>query len=82
MTFEIGDIVTLKSGGPKMTVWAVREDSVIDVEWFAGDLLQRDAFAPAELIASAADNPRFVTPDTFTVSNDFMAVTWSTDAKA
>ena len=31
---NIGDIVTLKSGGPKMTVTGIREANWIDCTWF------------------------------------------------
>jgi uncharacterized protein YodC (DUF2158 family) len=33
MTYKIGDVVQLKSGGPKMTVAKVLED-IITVGWF------------------------------------------------
>lgn len=42
VTFEIGDVVRLKSGGPRMTVTQVRGDSAIECSWYtsvdAGDL--------------------------------------------
>jgi uncharacterized protein YodC (DUF2158 family) len=48
--FKIGDVVVLRSGGPRMTVWGASEGcGIINTNWFAGDLLQRDAFAEAEL---------------------------------
>lgn len=34
--FKIGDIVQLKSGGPKMTVTHVLEE-VVNTAWFAGN---------------------------------------------
>ncbi len=58
--FEIGDIVRLKSGGPKMTVYAVSSaTSLFDLvwpdpkkyycEWFAWGTLQHEYFGPGEL---------------------------------
>ena len=35
MTFEIGDVVTLKSGGPSMTIDGVMENGVRCI-WFNG----------------------------------------------
>jgi len=44
--FPVGTIVWLKSGGPPLTVtdFGGRTDDVVAVEWFAGDVLRRDAF--------------------------------------
>ena len=44
--YPVGTIVFLKSGGPPMTVDDVRDhtDGIIAVQWFAGDILRRDAF--------------------------------------
>lgn len=40
-TFEIGDIVTLLTGGPHMTVLGVCDDcGNTDVAWFDGDSLE------------------------------------------
>ena len=41
--FKIGDIVLLKSGGPKMTVTAVLE-KVVHTAWFAGSKKETGAF--------------------------------------
>lgn len=41
---QIGSIVRLRSGGPRMTVDAVRTDGVVEVLWFADSSLCRDAF--------------------------------------
>ena len=52
---NIGDVVILKSGGPKMTVQKVREDKLVDCVWFfkAADGAwvgpHKAAFAPEEL---------------------------------
>ena len=54
-TFKIGDIVHLNSGGPRLTVWGVRPDGginnggLVDVSWFDGRDLKRDAFSPEEI---------------------------------
>jgi len=41
--FKIGDIVQLKSGGPKMTVTQVLE-RVVHTAWFAGSKKEAGAF--------------------------------------
>ena len=41
--FKIGDIVQLKSGGPKMTVTQVLE-RVVHTAWFAGSKKESGAF--------------------------------------
>ena len=41
--FKIGDIVQLKSGGPKMTVTQVLE-SVVHTAWFAGSKKEAGGF--------------------------------------
>ncbi|MBB4063670.1 YodC family protein [Gellertiella hungarica] len=52
MAIKIGDIVQLKSGGPKMTVILITGDTV-HTSWFAGQknekaMFHRDAVIPAE----------------------------------
>ena len=43
--FSYGDIVRLKSGGPKMAVNAVRLDGYLNCVWFeAGDTLREGVF--------------------------------------
>lgn len=42
-TFKIGDIVQLKSGGPKMTVTAVL-GKVVHTAWFSGSKKETGAF--------------------------------------
>lgn len=44
--YKIGDIVRLKSGGPSMTVDAVRDDGDIFCYWFAGNKLESGRFDP------------------------------------
>ena len=41
--FKIGDIVQLRSGGPKMTVTAVLE-TVVQTAWFVGSKKETGAF--------------------------------------
>jgi uncharacterized protein YodC (DUF2158 family) len=48
--FAPGDIVYLKSGGPKMTVSGADmqvEPGWVNVEWFVDEFVQRDAFDEA-----------------------------------
>ncbi len=47
--FKVGDIVQLKSGGPKMTVTAVLE-KVVHTAWFAGSKNEKAAF-PFDAVA-------------------------------
>jgi uncharacterized protein YodC (DUF2158 family) len=42
--FKIGDIVQLKSGGPKMTVTNVLSESVVQTAWFAGSKKEAGGF--------------------------------------
>ena len=52
MTFQIGDVVVLKSGGPKMTVQYIdRKDGDVYCVWFpkADDEPKRFGFAPETL---------------------------------
>lgn len=39
-----GDTVWLASGSPPLTVFGMRQDGFVDVEWFAGPDVRRDAF--------------------------------------
>ena len=47
--FKVGDIVQLKSGGPKMTVTDVFENEV-RTAWFAGNKNEKTAF-PFDAVA-------------------------------
>lgn len=51
LPFKVGDIVVLRSGGPKMTIARVREDGNVDTDWFedGSGSLQRDVFHEAQL---------------------------------
>lgn len=42
--FEIGDVVRLKSGGPKMAITALMPDRMISTTWFSGDSICAGAF--------------------------------------
>lgn len=42
--FKIGDIVQLKSGGPKMTVTNVLSERVVHTAWFAGSKKETGGF--------------------------------------
>jgi uncharacterized protein YodC (DUF2158 family) len=46
--FKVGDVVLLKSGGPKMTVSEIDEDSVF-CRWFHNNRVQSACFAPEQL---------------------------------
>jgi uncharacterized protein YodC (DUF2158 family) len=52
--FKPGDVVQLKSGGPKMTVEQVGQDAVLMnpavwCSWFVGTRLQKEVFSPDAL---------------------------------
>lgn len=55
--FNAGDIVTLKSGGPNMTVKEVSAigNLLIVCQWFAGKKLEAGRFDPASLSPVIAD---------------------------
>lgn len=55
--FKIGDIVQLKSGGPKMTVTAVLEE-IVRTAWFAGSKKETGAF-PFDAIATHQKEMKF-----------------------
>ena len=42
--FEIGDVVQLRSGGPKLTVRSVISDGDIVCQWFETDVVHEDKF--------------------------------------
>ncbi len=51
--FSIGDIVQLKSGGPKMTIKKVTEgfdEEPIQCQWFSGSKLQNGWFRPESIM--------------------------------
>lgn len=49
--FEPGQVVYLKSGSPPLTVYSVRGDGHVNVEWFHDGKPHRDAF-PAECLTT------------------------------
>jgi uncharacterized protein YodC (DUF2158 family) len=53
MTFKVGDVVVLNSGGPEMTVEALSGDRVVCC-WFNNGKNERAQFALAMLKAPAA----------------------------
>lgn len=59
--FKIGDVVVLKSGGPKMTVWSApggpAGSDLFGCAWFRADETMRDNFAEAELDLVSAQHP-------------------------
>ncbi|MBB4639476.1 uncharacterized protein YodC (DUF2158 family) [Longimicrobium terrae] len=50
--FQIGDIVQLKSGGPKMTVKQVFPDGVVSCHWFSGTKLSSGIFSAETLVVA------------------------------
>jgi uncharacterized protein YodC (DUF2158 family) len=47
--FKEGDVVQLKSGGPKMTVKTMHTDGDVYCQWFSGSKLQDGYFKPHSL---------------------------------
>jgi uncharacterized protein YodC (DUF2158 family) len=44
MDFEIGDVVKLRSGGPKMTVHGLVSDGDVVCQWFEGNEVHEENF--------------------------------------
>ena len=42
--FEIGNVVQLKSGGPKMTIHGLVSDGDVICQWFEGDAVHEESF--------------------------------------
>ena len=42
--FEIGDVVQLRSGGPKMTVHSLVSDCDVVCQWFEGNEVHEESF--------------------------------------
>ena len=51
-----GDVVRLKSGGPKMTVRGVASGGAINCEWFAKEAVRKESFAPEMLERALTDS--------------------------
>ena len=54
MPFNIGDLVKLKSGGPKMTVTRVDNlgiRTIVRCTWFAGSKKEQGEFPPEALVS-------------------------------
>ncbi|SHH60092.1 DUF2158 domain-containing protein [Winogradskyella jejuensis] len=45
---KIGDVVMLKAGGPKMTIYAIGND--VSCKWFDGNDLKYGGFEKEELV--------------------------------
>lgn len=58
-SFEVGEVVTLKSGGPEMTVQKILDLSggtMVRCQWFGGRKLENDDFPPASLVYAETDS--------------------------
>jgi uncharacterized protein YodC (DUF2158 family) len=56
-TFKLGDIVRLKSGGPKMTVIGGELSNVLQCAWFMKTNLCEDANFPVAALEAVNDGP-------------------------
>jgi uncharacterized protein YodC (DUF2158 family) len=62
-TFNVGDIVTLKSGGPKMTVTGTDKDVfgnkiIVWTTWFAGSKSESSSFPEEALVIAPPTEPK------------------------
>jgi uncharacterized protein YodC (DUF2158 family) len=48
-TFKIGDVVRLKSGGPKMVVHSLESSGMVWCQWFVDNKPAADSFKPETL---------------------------------
>jgi uncharacterized protein YodC (DUF2158 family) len=48
-TFNNGDVVKLKSGGPKMTIRRIEPDGEVICDWFVGQKKEAGGFRPESL---------------------------------
>lgn len=49
MGLQLGDVVQLKSGSPKMTVESINEQKRVSCTWFSGDEVRSSTFNPEML---------------------------------
>lgn len=49
MIFKEGDVVSLQTGGPLMTVEDIRQDNIVATVWFDRGRVRRDCFEPVHL---------------------------------
>ena len=59
-SFKIGDIIQLKSGGPKMTVThiPIGDKDIVHTSWFAGSKKESGAFPVQALIPVSDEQPK------------------------
>ena len=60
MAYKAGDIVQLKSGGPKMTVTGISQfgEGHTETTWFAGSKLEHGAFPESALRPVSPDEDK------------------------
>lgn len=56
--YKIGDIVQLKSGGPKMTVTKIFDDDSVHTSWFAGSKKETGVFPVQSLVHVSDEQPK------------------------
>lgn len=57
--FHDGDVVRMKSGGPKMTIRFIERDEAV-CDWFAGDQPKVDRFKLAQLTSAQPSDGRMM----------------------
>ena len=58
LSFKVGDIVVLKSGGPKMTVTQIDTAMGVRTTWFAGSKMDQGWFPAETLVAVTDEQPK------------------------
>ncbi len=61
MTFKVGDVVVLKSGGPEMTVSqepTLTDEDHVRCQWFGGRKLETGRFPIASLVPAPKDEKK------------------------
>ena len=69
--FEIGDVVQLRSGGPKLTIHGLVSDGDVVCQWFEGNVVHEESF-PKEALKK-------IEPVRRAVTGGRMEYSWSTD---